>query len=185
MSATGNFRVKVVVVGLNGVGKTSQIVRATAASLEGVADPTIVDLYTRDLLLEDGTTITLEFIESTLDDWYRKADAILFVFSITDESSLFELASFQTQIQAARGNSDYYGFVLGNKLDLADQRAVKFDAGHRFAELWKFGYCESSALTGIDVDVWVQRFASQLQERRQRSSKSSKQSSSSSQCVTS
>ena len=84
---------------------------------------------------------------------FRTAQAIVFVFSLTDADSLNDIRDLHNSLLAHKGKS-IPCILLGNKLDLCDgnqdngecRRVVESQDGQRLAEELKFdGYFETSA----------------------------------------
>mmetsp|Transcript_76155 Transcript_76155/g.105328 ORF Transcript_76155/g.105328 Transcript_76155/m.105328 type:complete len:110 (-) Transcript_76155:217-546(-) len=76
--------------------------------------------------------------------YYKNVDAVILVYAINDLNSFKELESWETEIKK-KMNGDPVVFILGNKVDLADQqRAVEMDMIDIFAKgrYWQ----ETSAL---------------------------------------
>ena len=73
--------------------------------------------------------------------YIRSAQAFIVVYSLTDLTSVNELANIRSQILRIKESEgmaveDIPLVLCGNKADLSDQRQVSRDVGIRFSELW-------------------------------------------------
>jgi Ras-related protein Rab-14 len=75
----------------------------------------------------------------------------LLVYDITRRETFIHLANWLTDARNLT-NPQTQIIMVGNKLDLADQRAVSFEEATRFAEENNLVYLETSAKTGDNVE---------------------------------
>lgn len=178
MCAAPNRIAYILVVGAGGVGKSYQMFRATAATLEGVPDPTILDSFYKIETLDDCSTLRLDFIESGLEFWPPKLDAVAFVFSLTDKDSFEYLLQAKQEITTRRGSDDYPKVIVANKSDLKENRVVPNESIALLADQWNCRYFESSAKENVGVDDWVHHIAQKVHERPQQAPQAQQQPSS-------
>ena len=105
------------------------------------------------------------------DGYIRSGEGFLLVFDVTDPESFFDLdqlqcveaspvsldwlsfVSFSEQILRVKGNAANLAAILvGNKIDLNDDRKVTFEEAGRKAQLWSLPYIETSAKTKQNID---------------------------------
>lgn len=163
----GITRVKAVVLGATGVGKT-QLIWAIAGERDA-------DLKTADELPKIGSTVGLEFsktrwpigsnrvfllylwdtagqerFQNIMPNYMNGAEVILLVFDLTDASSFEQLARrWLKTINDHRlkvGMKNVVVYLIGNKTDLDDQRVVQRADAERFAFQNDMKYGETSAL---------------------------------------
>ena len=83
--------------------------------------------------------------------FFKKADGAIVVFDVTDKASFDQVAIWMEALT----NKGTYGcqkIVVGNKIDLDDERAVTRDEGQALANRYADGlYFETSALTGYNI----------------------------------
>lgn len=149
----------IVVLGSGGVGKSC----LTAQFVQNVwiesYDPTIEDSY-RKVLEVDGRHVILEILDTAgteqftaMRELYMKTgQGFLLVFSITSESSFWELAELREQIRRIKEDSNVPMVLIGNKSDLEDDRAVPRPRAFAISREWNVPYFETSARRRANVD---------------------------------
>lgn len=122
-------------------------------------DPTIEDSYNKQTGV-DGTTYMLHIIDTAgqddysmlQDQYYQSAQGFLMVYSVTSRLSFEELESrFREKILLAKDSQRVPMVLVGNKIDLADQREVKTSEGAALAAAWGCPFIETSAATNTNV----------------------------------
>ena len=101
--------------------------------------------------LSDGSLVNVEFLDTarqeryrTLNNqYYRKADACLLVYDISNKISFQSIKNYYKREIKEKCKDDIKIILLGNKTDLEDQREVSSIEGADFAFekiifLWKF-----------------------------------------------
>jgi len=149
----------VVVLGSGGVGKSCLTAQFVHNEWIESYDPTIEDSY-RTQVSVDGRQVVLEILDTAgteqfvaMRDLYMKAgQGFLLVFSITSQSSLYELASLRQEIIRMKDDEDIPMVIVGNKSDLEDQRAVARTKVFSISQQWGAPYYEASARTRTNVD---------------------------------
>ena len=81
------------------------------------------------------------------DLYMKTGQGFLLVFSITSQSSLYELASLREEIIRIKDDEDIPMVIVGNKSDLEDQRAVARTKVFSISQQWGAPYYEASART--------------------------------------
>ncbi|CAH2056658.1 unnamed protein product, partial [Iphiclides podalirius] len=144
---------KIVVLGSQGVGKTSLVVRYIGKMFSKHISPTIgASFFTCNINLEEARvklqvwdTAGQERFRSMAPMYYRNANAALLVFDITSVSSFTAIKSWVKELQSNVPEPLVLALV-GNKADLADARAVAASEAQRFAATLGAAYAETSAL---------------------------------------
>jgi len=85
-------------------------------------------------------------------DYYPYAAVLVVVFDITNEDSFKKIPQFLSEAKA-KAKQDTKFILVGNKLDLAENRAVKFEEAQAFAQEQGMLYLEASAKDGTGVDA--------------------------------
>jgi len=133
-------------------------------------DPTIEDSY-RKTVVVDGKQAFLEVIDTagqdeyaTLrDQWVREGQGFMLVYSVTSRKSFNRLQEFYNAVvdgkqamASSSSNRPKYSrpgiVVVGNKIDLEDEREVLTKEGERLAQVWDCGFIETSAMQATFVD---------------------------------
>jgi len=144
---------KVVVLGAQGVGKTSIIIRHSSKLFNQHVSPTIgASFFSCNLKLDDyrirlqvWDTAGQERFRAMAPMYYRNANASFLVFDITSYESYMGM---KTWVEELKRNIDgcVYLCILGNKCDMHDQREVKLEEAQEYAEMIGAVYVETSAL---------------------------------------
>jgi small GTP-binding protein len=161
-------RARVVAVGDSAVGKTSLL-----ASLMGTPfnahEPNMVGanwhLFAHEI---DGRTVELQVWDTAGQEryralgplYYRDAAAGVVVFDITARPSWRSVRRWTDSVLAAAG--DPLVFVVGNKADRADERAVTEEEARAWADSNNCEYFETSARTGQGVRALFETIALRL-----------------------
>ncbi|MDH5403683.1 MAG: GTP-binding protein, partial [Candidatus Heimdallarchaeota archaeon] len=86
----------------------------------------------------------------------------LMVFDLTDQSSLQKLEKWIIDYVQVNSDKEVSILLVGNKLDLADERKVSLSDVNRFLKLANshekinnsiIGYIETSALNGVNINI--------------------------------
>lgn len=154
---------KIVVLGAQGVGKTSMVLRYVGKMFSQHISPTIgASFFTCKLTVEDTRvklqvwdTAGQERFRSMAPMYYRNANAALIVFDITQYDTFQAVKDWVKELQRNVLESMVLS-VVGNKTDLESQRKVTRDEALQYAASIGGNYFESSALhdEGIE-DVFL------------------------------
>lgn len=150
---------KIVVVGGGGVGKSALTIQFIQSYFVDEYDPTIEDSYRKQVVIDDKVSI-LDILDTAGQEEYsamreqymRTGEGFLLAYSVTSRNSFDELLSYYQQIQRIK-DSDYIPVVVvGNKLDLENERQVSYEDGLRLAKQLNAPFLETSAKQAINVD---------------------------------
>eukprot|EP01086_Lenisia_limosa_P006184 TRINITY_DN24848_c0_g1_i1.p1 TRINITY_DN24848_c0_g1~~TRINITY_DN24848_c0_g1_i1.p1 ORF type:complete len:124 (-),score=28.12 TRINITY_DN24848_c0_g1_i1:70-441(-) len=86
------------------------------------------------------------------DDWYRQGDAFLIVFSVTSRRSFEEADNMRAKIVQCHEGYVPPIVLVGNKVDLVDDRKVSYSEASALARQWGSSYCETSAKLDEGID---------------------------------
>ena len=98
---------------------------------------------------------------------YRKADAFMLVYDITNRTSFESLTKWLNKIKLHKENVNTSGvkvMVIGNKADL-DCRNVSYEEGMKFAEENGMRFFETSAKTGENINQAIEHLVNELVQR--------------------
>ncbi|ELT91271.1 hypothetical protein CAPTEDRAFT_125280 [Capitella teleta] len=145
---------KLVVLGSQGVGKTSVVVRYVSNTFNGHLSPTIgasfftckmmVDNYR--LRIQVWDTAGQERFRAMAPMYYRKSNAAILVYDITSLESFDDMKSWVQELQK-NTDGDLAMCVFGNKCDLEDQREVDNNLALQFAASIGARHFQVSALS--------------------------------------
>uniref|UniRef100_A0A4W4F9H5 RAB37, member RAS oncogene family n=2 Tax=Electrophorus electricus TaxID=8005 RepID=A0A4W4F9H5_ELEEL len=102
--------------------------------------------------LQIWDTAGQERFRSVTHAYYRDAHALLLLYDITSKSSFDNIRAWLTEIHEY-AQSDVVIMLLGNKTDMASGRVVKREDGEKLAREYGVIFMETSAKTGINVDL--------------------------------
>ncbi|KAL1138150.1 hypothetical protein AAG570_009842 [Ranatra chinensis] len=143
---------KLVVVGDGGVGKSAITIQFSQKLFVTDYDPTIEDSYIQHIevdgqlcLLDVLDTAGQEEFSAMREQYMRKGDGFLLVYSVTDKQSYENIVSFHTQILRVKDRDVYPMLLVANKVDLVHLRKVSEEAGRELAHKLQIPYIETSA----------------------------------------
>ncbi len=149
---------KVILVGDSGVGKTCLLSMYVKGIIESTIPTIAVEFCTKEIELYDGTKIKVQLwdtagqerFKSLAMTYYRKAYGILLLFDVTKRSSFIACKNY---LEEVRINSDKNCviYLIGNKIDLSNQRQITTEEAENFAQKEKIQYIETSAVKNLKV----------------------------------
>lgn len=180
----GSLSYHVVVVGTGAVGKSSLTLRFSHNKFPEKYDPTIEDSYSQTVTIDDKEcvlnildTAGQEEFHTLRDEYLRDGEAFLMVYSVIQMSSLDGLRSINSAIVRAKGNRPVPRMMVGNKIDLEDERTVTIEEAQKVAkEFGDIPLTETSALTGKNVRNIFEDMVRIINKFREQNAKSNGQS---------
>ena len=159
---------KVVILGDSAVGKSCLAVRFIKNEFFEFQEPTIGAAFLgKNMILNNNRykfeiwdTAGQERYRSLTPMYYRGARAAVVVYDITDVASFTGAKKWISEIK--KKNKDCLILLVGNKLDLKDERKVSLNMVSRFIEDNRLLYLESSAKTGFNVQKLFKTIALNL-----------------------
>ncbi|XP_011375224.2 ras-related protein Rab-26 isoform X7 [Pteropus alecto] len=164
---------KVMLVGDSGVGKTCLLVRfKDGAFLAGTFISTVGIDFRNKVLDVDGMKVKLQIwdtagqerFRSVTHAYYRDAHALLLLYDVTNKASFDNIQAWLTEIQEY-AQHDVVLMLLGNKVDSTQERVVKREDGEKLAKEYGLPFMETSAKTGLNVDLAFTAIAKELKQR--------------------
>jgi small GTP-binding protein len=163
---------KFIVIGSSGVGKTSLVKRLVDGQFSAEANSTIGVEYLATVIEIDGQAVKLQLwdtagqekFRSIAKNYFRHAVGVVLVYDITDRKTFDDLGLWLTDVhQLCDPNAAIT--LIGNKLDLAHQRAITTGEAQTFASSHGLTYLEASARSGDNVTEAFHRAARSVYER--------------------
>ncbi|XP_024140975.1 ras-related protein Rab-37 isoform X2 [Oryzias melastigma] len=114
--------------------------------------------------LQIWDTAGQERFRSVTHAYYRDAHALLLLYDITSKSSFDNIRAWLTEIHEY-AQSDVVIMLLGNKADMSSERAIRRDEGERLAREYSVPFMETSAKTGVNVELAFTAVAKELKQR--------------------
>ena len=149
---------KLLLLGDSSVGKTSILNKYISNKFDESSISTvgvdymdkIIDYNKFKIKLQIWDTSGEEKFRTITKNFYRNADGLLVVFDLTKKESYDHIKSW---LDEAKENNDKLKTILiGNKLDLKDERIVAIDVAKQFAEKNNLKYIETSAKDGTNIN---------------------------------
>ena len=117
------------------------------------------DRYARVFQLSDGTFINCMILDTAGQErfdslnitYYKKADAVLLVYDISQKESFEKIKKYYVKNIEENCNEDIPILLLGNKIDKDDERQVTYEEGITLALKEKYEFKESSCLKNKNV----------------------------------
>ena len=153
-----DYKLKVVVVGDSGVGKTNLIKRFISNTFSANTKATVgveflyksYKINEQAFKVEIWDTAGQERYKSITAAYYKGAKGALVVYDTTQKSSFENVDKWMTEIKE-RGSPDIKIMLVGNKIDLVDEREVKREEGLSKAKNYEIPMMEASALDSTNV----------------------------------
>ncbi|XP_060946476.1 ras-related protein Rab-26-like [Limanda limanda] len=164
---------KVMLVGDSGVGKTCLLVRfKDGAFLAGSFISTVGIDFRNKVLDIDGVKVKLQIwdtagqerFRSVTHAYYRDANALLLLYDVTNKTSFDNIQAWLTEIHEY-AQQDVVLMLLGNKADATHNRVVKREDGERLAKEFGVPFMETSARSGLNVELAFTAVARELKHR--------------------
>ena len=159
---------KVIVVGDPAVGKTSLLTKFAKNQFEEKYLPTVgVNIVKETIELKDiNATISLMFWDVAGQPqfymlhrpYFNGADGMILVFDITRSSTFSNINNWYNSA-VKYGLSGIPRILIGNKVDLKDERKIILPMAEHLSEKLNAPYFETSALTGETVKDVFQKIA--------------------------
>jgi len=168
-------RYKIAILGPGGVGKSCLTIRYTRNTFVETYDPTIEDAFRHQTVVDDRVVV-MEILDTAGQEefkclspsWVEGKDGFLLVFSLCDDKSLTNCASYFRMIQKEaeqKGKTLPSLVLVGNKADMPDKRRITSGQAQETANEWTAGYVETSARTGYNVDKAFEDLVRQIRRR--------------------
>lgn len=159
--ATG---LNIYILGSGGVGKSALTIRFMMGRFSGNYCPTIEDTYRKKILVDNREelinvvdTAGQEEYKSLQERWVKNGNGFLIVYSITNMQSFEEIEELVDEISRIKENLEIPIIIVGNKVDLLEERQVSYQKGKSLAEKYEVPFYETSAKEEINnIEIFFQ-----------------------------
>ena len=150
---------KIIVIGDSGVGKSCLTNRATTNLFEDTYSATVgfeflsfnVKINEKVVKLQIWDTCGQELYRSLITNFYRNSSLAIIVYAINSKDSFENIEMWLRELRT-HSNPDAKVFLIGNKIDLENERKITREQGENFVKTNKLHlFLESSAKTGFNA----------------------------------
>ena len=153
-----DYKLKVVIVGDSGVGKSNLIKRFTTNEFNENSKATVgVEFLSKSYKINDKIfkiemwdTAGQERYKSITAAYYKGAKGALLVYDTTSAQSFENIDKWLSEIKE-KTNKDIKLIIVGNKIDLVDQKVVSTEHALAKAKEWNIPLMETSAKDATNV----------------------------------
>lgn len=153
-----DYKLKVVIVGDSGVGKSNLIKRFTTNEFLANSKATVgVEFLSKSYKINDKIfkiemwdTAGQERYKSITSAYYKGAKGALVVYDTTSAQSFENVDKWYNEIKEKTGK-DIKLILIGNKIDLSEQKVVNTDEALAKAKTWGIPLMETSAKSAVNV----------------------------------
>ena len=150
---------KIIVIGDSGVGKSCLTNRATTNLFEDAYSATVgfeflsfnVKMDEKVIKLQIWDTCGQELYRSLITNFYRNSSLAIIVYAINSKDSFDNIEMWLRELRT-HSSPDVKVFLIGNKVDLEDEREVRKEDAEAFCKENNINlFMESSAKTGFNA----------------------------------
>jgi len=154
-----DYQFNFVIVGESGVGKSCIVLnfaeqrprRQHQVTIACEFASRIVQIKNRDIKIQIWDTAGQENFRSITRSYYRSSVAAIVAYDITNRRSFEKVASWLGELKENAHNKISI-FLVANKTDLEEQRAVSYEEGLALAKQHKIKFTETCAFDLVTVD---------------------------------
>jgi len=151
---------KVLLLGDSTVGKTCFLMKYTDKTFQDIHMSTIgLDYRLKAMKLKSGKKIKLQIWDTAGQDrfraitknYYKGSHGIILIYDVTSIQTYENIKTWVSQIRE-EASSNVVIYIVGNKIDMEEERKVSKEEGKNLADELGFPFVETSAKTGINVN---------------------------------
>lgn len=156
--ASKTCQFKLVLLGESSVGKSSLVLRFVKGQFHEFQESTIGAAFLTQTVQIDDTTVKFEIWDTAGQEryhslapmYYRGAQAAIVVYDISNKETFHKAQTWIKELQR-QANPNIVIALAGNKLDLANKRAVSYEEAKAYADESSLLFMETSAKTAANV----------------------------------
>ena len=167
------IKYKLIMLGDENVGKTSIINRFKNNEYSGTYEPTLgLDFQTKSIMI-DNINVKLLLYDTAGQEKFRpliplytkEANIIFLIYDITNYNSFSNIDKWHELLNNINKDEEIF-FLVGNKIDLIEERKVKEEDAKNYADNNNFIFQEVSALKGDGIEeLFYDKLASQIKKQ--------------------
>jgi len=167
------YEARVITLGDSGVGKTNFIFRFIDDKFSLNYFSTFgIDTKFKNVKLDNGCEIKFKIFDtagqerfkSISQNYIKKANGILLMYSISDKASFNNIENWMTNIKENSGNKNAI-VLIATKCDLNDERVVSKESGEALAKQFGINFYETSSKSNINIKEAFFDIAGQIIEK--------------------
>lgn len=166
-----DYKWKVIVLGEPAVGKTSLMLKYTEKKFQELYIPTVGCQVSKKEIIVDEKNIEL-FIWDLAGQtkfmgvrhiFYEGSHGFFLIYDVTNKESFVKTANWYKDVRKSKPfKKDAMGILIGNKIDMADQRVISSNDGEVLAKKMNIDFRETSAKTGENIDEIFELIAQKI-----------------------
>ena len=170
---------KIIIIGDLSSGKTNIISRYISNKFIQDSQPTIgVEMFSKEFKINEDTVIAQiwdtagqEKYYTLTSSYYKGAKGALIVYDVSQRNTFLKVEKFVNDLKE---NCDkrVYTILVGNKIDLEENRTVSTEEGKNLADKLKMGFYEVSAKDGTGINNLFQKIVNEVYDKNNREFKS-------------
>ena len=166
--------IKLLILGDSRVGKTSLLLNYVDKIFPEAHISTLGVEYKEKTINKDNFNIRLQIwdtageerFRSITKNIFRNANGILFVFDVTSKDSFINIKNWIKDTENI--DKDIKGLIIGNKIDLVDERKISSEDLEEIGQKYKMPFIETSAKTGLNVNESFEALIDELFKNKNR-----------------
>ena len=150
---------KILILGYSSVGKNCFLTRYADNTFQEMHLSTIgIDYKLKNVVMDNGKTVKLQIWDTAGQDrfrsitknYYKGANGIIVLFSVTDRNSFSNVKNWINQIKA-EVDEKVTIIIVANKIDDEENREITKEQGEELASTFGLQFFECSAKTGENI----------------------------------
>ena len=159
MSVNFNYLLKYIIIGDSSVGKSNILLRYSQDKFNDEYQTTIgvefgaknIELDKKIYRIQIWDTAGQENFRSITRAYYKNSVCAFIVYDITNRASFENVKTWLDDIQKQCPQTTFL-VLVGNKIDLENERQILYEEGSSFAEKNNMLFIETSAKTGQNIE---------------------------------
>ena len=166
-----DFIFKVLLLGNSDVGKSSLILRYVDGTWSNTFIPTIgvdfkvktIEVDNKKIKMQIWDTAGQERFRTVIASYFKGSHGVLLIYDVTNKTSFKQLESW-LEIIENNASEDILKILIGNKIDLEEDREVTKEEGQSFANQHNIQFMETSAKMNTNVNEAFEALAKIMME---------------------